>query len=584
MIVAPETEIYLLKTPLQVDELQQLDFANATAQLNYFRSLPQLALNNATFQRENSTMFVNFNIERIRNYNYVIYRNSQYSDKWFYAFITGLTYESNTTTGVQIKTDVFQTYMFEYDIKRSYILRETVDDDTYGKHLVSESFDLGNYVLKETDYVALVQNTSQGGNLSPLIVIQCSERLGVCYNNTQYETEYSDMYITSGLPQGCWYYMYDTSTFGIESMKALKNYLDGIGKGNAILNMFLIPHSVVNTKNATLRLYNGEGQLTDYTTECKIVSGNTWGSKLVTTKTVTRPTNFGKGSNTFTPHNNKTLTYPYCYLLTTNNAGGAIDYHYENFTGNPVFNIFGALSANTSYALMPNNSITSAGPEYGMGTEVLQGAMLPTLSWDSDYYLNWVAQNKGMNDLAKGEAFDQLLWGSIGDFATSLVGFGIGELDPNIYDALPYAGNRAASNLPSRAMNYHYTKARVEEANKVAQAVPNTVKGNLGAGDLSFSFASIDVGFKFYKYEVRIEIARKVDRYFDMFGYRVNEIKVPNTKSRRYWNYLETEKVNLEGNIPQEALMELKQIYNAGITIWHDPSNFLNYDLVNSIL
>lgn len=584
MIVAPETEIYLLKAPLQIDELQQMDFANETAQANYFHSCPSLALMNATYQRENDTMYVNFNIEAIRSYNYVMYKNKQYSNKWFYAFIAGMQYESNTCTGLQIKTDVFQTYMFEYQLKESYILRETVADDTYGKNLISESFDLGEYVLKETDYVALVQNTSQGGALSPLIVVQCSERLGVCYNNTQYETEYSDMYITSGLPQGCWYYMYDTSTFGIESMKALKNYLDSIGKGNAILNMFLIPHSVVKTKNATLRLYDGEGKLTDYTTECKIVSSNTWGSKLVSTKTVTRPNNFGKGSNTFTPHNNKTLTYPYCYLLVTNNAGGAIDYHYENFTGNPVFNIFGALSANTSYALMPNNSIISAGAEYGMGTEVLQGAMLPTLSWDSDYYLNWVAQNKGMNDLAKGEAFDQLLWGSISDFATSLVGFGIGQIDPNIYDALPYAGNRMAGNLASRAMNYHYTKARVEEANKVAQAVPNTVKGNLGAGDLSFSFASIDVGFKFYKYEVRTEIARKVDKYFDMYGYRVNEIKTPNTKTRRYWNYLETEKVNLEGNIPQEALSELKQIYNAGITIWHDPAHFLDYSLTNSIL
>ena len=584
MIVAPETEIYLLKTPLQVDELQQLDFANATAQLNYFRSLPQLALYNTTFQRENSTMYVKYNIEQIRNYNYVLYRNSQYSDKWFYAFITGMTYESNVVTGVQIKTDVFQTYMFEYQLKESYILRETVDDDTYGKNLISESFDLGNYVLKETDYVALVQNTSEPTPLSPLIVVQCSERLGVCYDNPQYQNEYDDMYITSGLPQGCWYYMYDTSKYGVESMKALKNYLDRIGKGNAILNMFLIPHSVVKTKDSTLRLYDGEGQLTDYTTECKIVSSNTWGSKLVTTKTVTRPTNFGKGNNTFTPHNNKTLTYPYCYLLASNSAGSAIDYHYENFTGNPVFKIFGALSANTSYALMPDNSITCAGVEYGMSTEVLQGAMLPTLSWDSDYYLNWVAQNKGMNDLAQGEAFDQLFWGTIGDFTTSLTGFGIGQVDPNIYDAIPFAGNRAMSGLTGRAINYHYTKARVEEANKVAQAVPNTVKGNLGAGDLSFSFASIDVGFKFYKYEVRLEIAKKVDRYFDMYGYRVNEIKVPNTKTRKYWNYLETEKVNLEGDIPQEALQELKAIYNAGITIWHDPSNFLNYDLVNSIL
>lgn len=584
MIVAPETEIYLLKTPLQVDELQQLDFANATAQLNYFRSLPQLAVNNVTFQRENSTMFVKFNIEQIRNYNYVLYRNRQYSDKWFYAFITGMTYESNVVTGVQIKTDVFQTYMFEYELKRSYILRETVDDDTYGKHLIGESFDLGEYVLKDIDLETFVSNSQNYSNKSALIVIQCSERLGVVYNNEQFQTEYEDMYIISGLPQGCWYYMYYNTAEQLNAIRELKKYLDSIGKGNAIINMFLVPQQVIDTKYGVLKLYDREGNLSNNFVSCYVASGNTYHPKYIMDKTIARPTNFGKGSNTFTPRNNKTLTYPYTYLLVTNNAGGAIDFHYENFNGDPRFRAIGTLSANAPYALLPSNSKISANPEYGFSTETLQGSPLPTLSWNSDYYLNWLAQNKGMNDLAVGESFDRMFFGAVDNFASSLAGFGIGQIDPNIYDALPLAGYNATQGLMSNILNNIYTKARVEESNKVANSVPNTVKGNLGAGDLTFSMANTDVGFKFMKYEVRVEIARKVDRYFDMYGYRVNEIKTPNTKTRRYWNYLETQNVNLEGNIPQEALSELKQIYNAGITIWHDPTHFLDYSLTNSIL
>lgn len=587
MIVAPETEIYLLKTPLQVDELQQLDFANATAQLNYFRSLPQLALNNATFQRENSTMFVNFNIERIRNYNYVLYRNNQYSDKWFYAFITGLTYESNSVTGVQIKTDVFQTYMFEYELKQSYVLRETVDDDTYGKHLVSESFDLGEYVLKETEMISLANNNSSSTTSSPLIVIQCSERIGQCYNNRQWETIYDDMYITSGLPQGCWYYLFRNNDAGISQTRIFKQYLDSIGKGNAILNMFIIPQGVVYIKSAVLRFFNGEGQLTNDGVGCYIVDDNTWGSKLVTIKTISRPTNFGKLNNTFTPRNNKTLTYPYTYMLATNNAGGAIDFHYENFTGSPEFYVYGTLSAGTSYLLMPLNSKMSDIPQNGMSTEVLQGATLPTLSWDSDYYLNWLAQNKGSREIEQNYLGSKMFLDAVQSFASPFISMGLGVDEKHPFNtpmATTMGGTNALFNIANDWVNITNATARWEEQNKVANAVPNTVKGNLGAGDIAFSFANTDVGFKFYKYEVKIEIARKVDKYFDMFGYRVNEIKTPNTKTRKYWNYIETEKVNLEGNIPQEALQELKAIYNAGITIWHDPSNFLNYDLVNSIL
>ena len=584
MIVAPETEIYLLKTPLQIDELQQMDFASTTAQANYFQSCPSLPLMNATYQRENDTMYVNFNIEAIRSYNYVMYKNKQYSNKWFYAFIAGMQYESNTCTAIQIKTDVFQTYMFEYQLKDSYILRETVDDDTYGKHLIGESFDLGDYILKSTDVESFVSNTQNYNNKSALIVIQCSERLGVVYNNAQYQTEYEDMYIIGGLPQGCWYYMFYNTAEQLDAIRQFKRHLDSIGKGNAILNMFLVPQQVVDTKYGILRLYDREGNLSDNYISCYIADGNTYLPKTMLTKTVARPTNFGTGNNTFTPRNNKTLTYPYTYLLVINGGGGALDFHYEDFKSDPVFKVIGTLSANTPYYLQPNNSKKSANSEYGLSTETLQGTPLPTMSWDSDYYLNYMAQNGHLNGIALNETIDKTWTGMLDRFASSLVGFGMNNYDPNIYDALPEAGYQASYGLFSSITNIVYQGARMEEQNKVANSIPNTVKGNMGAGDLSFAMAVSNAGYKFMKFEVRVEIAKKVDKYFDMFGYRVNEIKTPNTKTRRYWNYLETEKVNLEGDIPQEALQELKAIYNAGITIWHDPAHFLDYSLTNSIL
>ena len=122
----------------------------------------------------------------------------------------------------------------------------------------------------------------------------------------------------------------------------------------------------------------------------------------------------------------------------------------------------------------------------------------------------------------------------------------------------------------------------VEETKRLQNLIPNTVSGNRNAGDLTFSMNS--VGFAFINYQVREDVARKIDSYFDMFGYRVNEIKTPNTKTRSKWNFLQTNVCNITGDIPQEALMELKNMYNAGITIWHDPAHFLDYDQTNSIV
>lgn len=575
MIVAPETEIYLLKSPLQVDELHQIDFANETAQVNYFQSLPKLALMHATYQRENGRMVVNFNIEQVRNYNYVMYKNKQYSNKWFYAFITNFSYEGNTVTSVQIKTDVFQTYLFEYQWKRSYVKRETVDDDTFGKHLIEEKFDLGDYILRSTDSEFLIRNSSSKQEKSALIVVQCSERLGVCFTDLSFETEIDDMYVVGGLPQGCWYYMFYNTTEQVGALRELKKHLDSIGKGNAILNIFIAPPQVVDTKNCYLKLYNKDGGLSTNFTEIYIASGNTFLPKTLFRKTIKRPTSFGS----FTPKNSKTLTYPYNYFMVSNNSGGAMPFCYENFNGDPNFYCIGTLSVNNSFCLMPNNSKKSQNVEYGINTEMLMGTSLPCLSWDSNFYLNWVAQNKGKFDNEFQNIKEHYVLGAIG---SAIQGFTEGAED-GIGGAIALSATSAGASMFQSyrgAMNYI---DNLEEDYRLAKAVPDSVSGNLGAGDLAFSIFG-SVGYKFFNYQVRPEIAQKVDRFFDMYGYRVNEIKTPNTKTRRYWNFLQTANANIVGDIPQEASSELKDIFNAGLTIWHDPSNFLNYDLTNSII
>ena len=42
MAISPDTELYLLKSPIELDNLNQLTFASVTAQTEYFLSLPKL--------------------------------------------------------------------------------------------------------------------------------------------------------------------------------------------------------------------------------------------------------------------------------------------------------------------------------------------------------------------------------------------------------------------------------------------------------------------------------------------------------------------------------------------------------------
>ena len=112
--------------------------------------------------------------------------------------------------------------------------------------------------------------------------------------------------------------------------------------------------------------------------------------------------------------------------------------------------------------------------------------------------------------------------------------------------------------------------------------VPDKLQGSATAGDILA--VSGQSGFRGYCRAIKAEYAKIIDDYFSMYGYKVNEIKIPNLNSRSQWNYIKTQNCNIQGSIPFDSLAKIKSIYNAGITIWHNPSNVGNYSLANSIV
>ena len=62
---------------------------------------------------------------------------------------------------------------------------------------------------------------------------------------------------------------------------------------------------------------------------------------------------------------------------------------------------------------------------------------------------------------------------------------------------------------------------------------------------------------------------------------QTNELKIPNLNNRPKWNYVKTAGINLLGDIPQEDLQMIKDIYDNGVTLWHDTAHFLDYSQNN---
>ena len=248
--------------------------------------------------------------------------------------------------------------------------------------------------------------------------------------------------------------------------------------------------------------------------------------------------------NGYTPKNNKLLTYPYCYILATNTQNGNAILKQEVWSKNTnnkmVMKSYGVLSAGCSIRCIPLNY-------NGVSENLSEGINLgkfPQMNWATDTYINWLTEN-ALN------------------IATN-TGVGLAQT---------FTGNIASG------IN---TIANVINSNFIADRVPPQMVGNTNCGDVNVLMKGNK--FHFYNMTIKYQFAKMIDSYFDMFGYKVNEVKIPNLHTRLNWNYIKTIDCNFDGEIPQNDLNTIKDVFNAGITFWHNPNNIYNYNLSNSII
>ena len=152
MAITPNSTLRLLKVPFELDNKNQLTFSNLQAQENYFLSLPYIEIEHCSYQRKDNIVNFPAHIDNILTYNYIMYKNTNYSNKWFYAFISDMKYENDNLTYITLKTDVFQTWQFDIIYKRMFVEREHVSSDRIGEHTVPENLETGEYITDEIIY------------------------------------------------------------------------------------------------------------------------------------------------------------------------------------------------------------------------------------------------------------------------------------------------------------------------------------------------------------------------------------------------------------------------------------------------
>ena len=573
-VIAPNSEIYLIKCPIELDNLNQLDFANATTQHNYFNGLPKLSLTNATFQRKDGTIRWPGSMESILEYNYCMYRNKSHGNKWFYAFIDNMTYVSDNMTAIKISTDVWQTWQFDITFKPSYIEREHTNDDTVGSNTLPESLELGEFVCNGTQDLPYI-STYFSDNFLQADTMVCVQ-LTTTYIQTDSQTSQINnlpaVNIINGIAQATQVVAIPYSGDTMQALYVLVGAYDGAGKKDAILSVFLAPKNVCSWTHV-------EGTGFWYDQPFYLPVADTVGVKFGDI-TITRNSTI----DGYTPKNNKLFVAPFNYIHASNNMGQDVEFFYENFLANPIFDVYGCLDQGGDFKCAPRNSkkSTTTSTTLSGWNEGLNGGKLPTLAWSSDYYLNWQAHNGKNIAIQTGLSALGFAFGAGQAIDAATHAHGVDTAVERGYFPWEEKMDVNPANIIGNVINFASSVANTQNAIRNAKMVPPQAQGNTQIGNLQVAMKRCK--FTFYKMSIKAEVARCIDNYFSMFGYKTNRMKTPNITGRSNWNYVKTVGCNVVGDIPQGDLQAIKAMFNNGITIWHKANYYLDYSQTNNII
>lgn len=538
MAFEPSTQLKLLNVPFENDYKNVLYYTSKSHQTNVMNSFVVKSYTGFTYIRKDAQMrrdyiMVPEHIDKLYNCNYVMYLNSNYTDKWFYGFITKMEYLNDNNTAIWFETDVYNTWCFDVTIKPSFVEREHTADDTIGSNTQPENFELGEYKCQQWyQDNRLIEND--------VMVLGATESVsGYSWTPGRYGGVYS------GVTYG-----YFTTPDSLSEV--LTKYATSTeSTPDAVQCIFMAPIWLcANT------LYNN-GEPIPTSGLCEQSAGACF-------LDITLPA-IPSTLNGYEVRNKKLFTYPYRGLVVTNQQGSSNVLHNEKFDsyGNRRFRVFGVLTPGCSIRVIPLNYNNI---QWNVDEGVNLGKY-PVCNWKSDVFTNWLTQNSINLASEFGRSAFNILSTAGSASNPKSKGYAKQVEDDNkaagvingVFDIIDSIGNVYAHSM-----------------------VPDASHGNLNCGDAMFA-ADIH-NFEFQDVAIKPEYARIIDSFFDMFGYKTNLVKEPNKAHRERWWYVKTINLNADGAIPMKDLRRFKAIYDNGVTFWRNASEIENYALSNNII
>lgn len=551
-MIVPNSDVYILKNvPLEPSFDHTIWFDSPEQQATAFTTYAlAFYFGKVSYQRyPRPYITLDKTADELFDCNYMMFRNTSYGTKWFYAFITQVEYISNTTCRIYYSIDPMQTYLFDVNVGQCFVEREHAMTDAIGDNLNPESFELGEYVYDNDYFPNIFLKTNY--------VICILATWKATYKDNQWVIEDAttggvggvDSGIYTGLTKNLCEYDLANPKACVQQANAIIEAATKANKADGIVSITMYPKFFMNW-SITGDL--ATGLVPDTVDSVPAFTGTFDGYK---------------------PKNNKLYTAPFCGVYVDNLQGNAANYAYEYFADRkPTFKIVGAVNGNLECASIP---INYKGLPTNFQESLIMGGF-PQCAWNVDTFKAWIAQNK--YTIAAGVATTAIdtvkqvamaaaglgMAGEVAGMTAALTGSGspqtiqaVGQY-ANAYQNMQNASYNAQGDILTKTINL---VAQV----KTASTQPNHARGQQSS---SVFCAMGYQGFHYMTYRIQGQFARIIDDFFSMFGYKTNRLKIPNRNGRKAWNYVKTCGCTLTGSAPADVAAALVQIYDRGITFW----------------
>lgn len=347
MIIEPNGNVYLCENvPLDSGYRNTLYFVDYTAQLNYFvsKSPKGLHYKEQSYTRVSTGKIrLQAKIGDIYKCNYMVFSNNLFTnDRRFYAFITNIEYVNNITCDISFEIDVIQTYMWDFELKDSFIERQHSTTDSAGDNLVAENLEIGEYVFSGHKAAGV-------SNGSAIYIASTVDKNGKDVDGGYY----------GGLYSGVEIHEFATADDANAYIKALTV----LNKSDAIVSVFQANPNFMNSK--------GEPPATTEIAIPKALSN----------------------IDGYVPKNKKLFIYPYNFIYCTNLMGQTAEFKYEYMDGGNtgfICGLIGETSCNPQVTLIPKNYKID---NLGNLNEKMVVNGFPQCAYNIDTFKAWLAQN-----------------------------------------------------------------------------------------------------------------------------------------------------------------------------------------------